>query len=154
MRASIVLSDFAEQETPGGKVHMLGAGWSVIGPAPSPQAVVVLIKMEWTETNHPHEFLLRMTDGDGDTVRVPSPAGTQAMEFAGRLEVGRPPGFPQGSEIGTTLVVPLQPLPLTPGQNYTWRFRLGTEEVAAETFYVRPLPQPPAHVSPGPEPRT
>jgi Family of unknown function (DUF6941) len=153
MRASIILCDFAEQEVAGGKVHMLGAGWSVIGPAPAPQAVVVLIKMQWTEANRSHNFMLRMTDGDGATVRVPSPAGTQAMEFAGSLEVGRPPGIPPGSEIDTTFVVPLQPLPLTPGQRFTWRLNFGDQEVASETFYVRPLPpQPPGQISQRPEP--
>jgi hypothetical protein len=148
MRASIVLCDFAEQDQPGGKVHMLGAGWSVIGPVPTPHAVVVLIKMEWTEANRPYEFLLQMTDGDGRVVHVPSPAGTQPLQFAGNMEVGRPPGLPEGSEIDSSFVVPLQPLPLTPGQRFTWRLSFGDRgELASESFYVRPLPpqaQPPA----------
>ena len=141
MRASIILCDFAEQDQPSGKVHMLGAGWSVTGPAPAPQAVVVLIKIEWTEANRPHDFALRLTDGDGAVVHIPTPAGTQGMEFAGKLEVGRPPGIPHGSEIDTSFVVPLQPLPLTPGQRFTWRLNFGEHEAASESFYVRPLPQ-------------
>lgn len=44
MRASIVLADFAETD-PGGKVHILGAGWSVIGPQPSPQAVAGFLQV-------------------------------------------------------------------------------------------------------------
>lgn len=51
MRAVLVLCDFAEQDQPGGKVHMLGAGWSMIGPLPAPHAVVVLIKVGWNEAN-------------------------------------------------------------------------------------------------------
>lgn len=154
MRASIILCDFAEQDQIGGKVHMLGAGWSVIGPAPSAHAVVVLIKVDWTETNRPHDFLLRMTDGDGAVVHVPSPAGTQALEFGGRLEVGRPPGIPEGSEIDTSFVVALQAVPLTPGQRFTWRLNFGDREAASEGFYVRPLPpQPtPPPAAPQPEP--
>ena len=119
---------------------MLGAGWSVIGPQPSIQTVVALIKVGWTEANRPVDFMLRLTDGDGGVVHVPSPAGTQALEFSGRMEVGRPPGIPEGSEIDASFVVPIQPLPLTPGQRFTWRLNFGDDEAASESFYVRPLP--------------
>ena len=152
MRASIILCDFAEQDQPGGKVHMLGAGWSITGPQPSAQAVVVVIKVGWTEANRPHGFVLRLTDGDGAVVHVPSPAGTQAMEFAGRLEVGRPAGIPEGSEIDTSFVVPLSPLQLTPGQRSTWRLSFGDEQIASESFYMRPVPQPPMALPPAPTP--
>jgi len=151
MRASIVLCDFAEQDQLGGKVHMLGAGWSVTGPQPSPHAVVVLIKVGWNEANESHNFVVRLTDGDGTVVKVPSPAGTQAMEFTGDLEVGRPPGTPAGSEIDATFVINLQPLPLAGGQRYTWRLHLGEQEAASESFFVRPVPPqvgPPAAPEP------
>jgi len=142
MRASIVLCDFAEKGQPGGKVHMLGAGWTVIGPGPSPHAVVVLIKVEWTEANRPHDFVLELLDADSNLVRVPSPAGSQLLRFAGNLEVGRPPGIPEGSEIDTSFVVQLQPLQLNGGQRYRWRLTIDTEETASEAFFVRPAPRP------------
>jgi len=142
MRASIILCDFAEQDQMGGKVHMLGAGWSLMGPLPSAHAVVVLIKVGWNEANEPHEFVLQLTDADASAVNVPSPAGTQALVFNGRLEVGRPPGIPPGSEIDTSFVIPLQPLQLVGGQRYTWRLEIDQVERATEGFYVRPMPQP------------
>ena len=142
MRASLILCDFAETDPVGGKVHMLGAGWSITGPQPAMQSVVALIKVGWTEANRPVDFVLRLTDGDGAVVHVPGPAGAQTLEIAGRLEVGRPPGIPEGSEIDASFVVPLQPLPLTPGQRFTWRLSFGEEEAASESFYVRPLPPP------------
>jgi hypothetical protein len=140
MRATIILCDFAEQDQPAGKVHILGAGWSVTGPQPSQHSVVVLIKVGWTEANHREHFTLRLTDADGNVVKVPSPAGTQALEFTGDLEVGRPPGIPEGSEIDASFVIGLQPLPLPGGQRYTWRLAIGTNEAASESFFVRPLP--------------
>jgi hypothetical protein len=141
MRAILVLCDFAEQDQPGGKVHILGAGWSVTGPLPSAHAVVVLIKVGWSETNRPHDFVLRLTDADANPVSVPSPAGSQVLEFRGQLEAGRQPGIPEGSEIDASFVVQLQPVPLTGGQRYTWRLEINSEEAAAEGFYVRPMPQ-------------
>src|SRR5258708_28243700 len=140
MRASLILCDFAEPDPLAGKVHMLGAGWSVTGPQPAMQSVVALIKIGWNEANRPVDFVLRLTDGDGAVIHVPGLAGAQAMEFKGRMEVGRPAGIPEGSEIDASFVVPLQPLALTPGQRFTWRLSFDDEEVASESFYVRPLP--------------
>lgn len=104
------------------------------------QSVVALIKVGWNEANRPVDFVLRLTDGDGAVVHVPGPTGTQPLEIAGKLEVGRPAGLPEGSEIDASFVVPLQPLPLTPGQRYTWRLNFGDDEATSESFYVRPLP--------------
>jgi hypothetical protein len=55
MRASIVLCDFAEQDQLGGKVHMLGAGWSLTGPVPSPG-------MRRTRSTSSSSGLLTVTD--------------------------------------------------------------------------------------------
>jgi len=142
MRASLVLCDSAVQDLGGGKVHMLGAGWSVIGPDPSPHAVVAFIKVGWTEANEPHKLVLRLTDGDGNTVAVPGPMSALPLEFSGNLEVGRPAGVPQGSEIDATFAMSLGPLPLASGQRYRWILEVNSEELASEGFYVRArLPQ-------------
>jgi hypothetical protein len=109
------------------------------------QSVVALIKVGWNEANRPFDFVLRLTDGDGVVVHVPGPAGTQPLEINGRLEVGRPAGIPQGSEIDASFVVPLQPLALAPGQRFTWRLNFGDDEAASESFYVRPLPPQVGH---------
>lgn len=150
MRVSIVLCDFAEQEQPGGKVHMLGAGWSMIGSLPSPHAVVAFIKVAWTEANEKHKFVLRLTDGDGQVVTTPGASVPQPLEFSGVLEVGRPPGLPAGSEIDVNFVVGVQPLQLISGQRYTWRIEIGEGEnqvIGSESFMVRQNPMSPG--SPG-----
>ncbi len=150
MRASIILCDFAEQDQIGGKVHILGAGWSLTGPQPAPHAVVVLIKIGWDEANREHEFVVRLTDADGGVVSVLSPAGTQELSFNGKFEVGRPPGIPQGSEIDASFVISLQPVPLAGGQRYTWRLEVDQRERATEGFFVRAAPVLPQHSPPTP----
>jgi hypothetical protein len=137
MRAHLVLCDFAEQDQASGKVHILGAGWSVVGPQAVPQAVVVLIKVAWTEANRAHDVRVRLTDADGNLVAVPSTIGEQPMEIPGKLEVGRPASLPEGSEIDASFVVALQPLPLAGGQRYTWRLHIDGREEASESFFVR-----------------
>jgi hypothetical protein len=140
MRASLLLCDYAAQDQPGGKVHMIGAGWSVVGPQPNPHGVAAFIKVAWTEANEPHKLILRLTDSDGQIVAVPGPTGRQPIEFSGNLEVGRPPGLPQGSEIDATFTINLAPLPLIPGQRYVWHLEMDEKVLAEEGFFVRALP--------------
>ena len=140
MRASLILCDYAVQDAPTGKVHLMGAGWSVTQPVPGPRAVAVLIKVDWNETNQPHNFTLHLVDADGQILTAEGPAGTQSVDFQGKLEVGRPAGIPEGSEIDATFVINLAALPLLPGQRYTWELEMDGNKLAAESFYVRPLP--------------
>lgn len=140
MRAFIILCDHAVQDVPTGKVHLMGAGWSVTAPLPGPRAVAVFIKVAWNEANEPHKFSLRLVNADGQVESVEGPAGRQPIDFQGNLEVGGPPGLPQGSEIDASFVVNLGPLPLVPGQRFTWQLEMDSAEIASESFYVRPMP--------------
>jgi hypothetical protein len=148
MRAALVLCDYAAQDIQGGKVHLMGAGWSVTGPMPTPHAVAAFVKVGWDEANVRHELSLRLVNSDGATVSLPGPAGEQRIEFPGRLEVPRPAGVPHGSEIDATFVVSIGALPLTPGQRYRWELSIDGEERASEPFLVREM-LPPGAVPPG-----
>lgn len=152
MRVSIVLCDFAEQEQQGGKVHMLGAGWSMTGPEPSPHAVVAFIKVAWDEATEKHNFVLRLTDSDGHIVNMSGTSVPQPLEFSGVFEVGRPPELPAGSEIDVNFVVGVQPLQLIPGHRYSWRIEIGegdSQLVGSESFMVREHPDPAARSGSG-----
>jgi Family of unknown function (DUF6941) len=137
MRASLILADYAAQDTPGGKVHLMGAGWSVTGPAPTTHAVAAFVKVSWDETNIQHTVTLRLVNSDGEIVSVPGPEEEQRIEFPGNLEVPRPTGIPHGSEIDATFVVNIGALPLTAGQRYRWELEIDGELRASEPFLVR-----------------
>ena len=47
LEVHLILCDAAQAES--GKVHMLGAGWSITGSPSAPHAVAVLIKVPWIE---------------------------------------------------------------------------------------------------------
>lgn len=143
MRAALVLCDYAAQDGSGGKVHLMGAGWSVTGPGPTPHAVAAFIKVGWDEANQPHALALRLLDSDGQTVAVPGPAGEQPIDFPGNLEVPRPAGIPHGSEIDATFAISVGALPLVPGQRYRWHLEIDGQAMASEPFLVRPMPTPP-----------
>ena len=137
MRATLILSD-AAQVDPAGKVHLLGGGWSITGSPLGPFSVVVLIAVDWSETNEPHRAVLRLEDADGRLVVLdgepPSPI-QQEHDF----EVGRPAGVPVGSSVDVPVVWNFPPgLPLPEGR-YLWRLEIDGEnsEPWSQPFVVR-----------------
>ncbi len=148
MRATLVLCDYAAQDIPGGKVHLMGAGWSVTGPLPTSHAVAVFVKVAWDEANTPHSLALRLLDSDGNVVKVAGPAGEQAIDFPCNLEVPRPAGIPHGSEIDATFVVNVRDLPLKPGERYRWALEVSGDPVASEPFLMRAVPAIPTTSQP------
>lgn len=65
-----------------GKLYINGGGWSIIGPAPTPGAIALSVKVPWDEREHMHEMLIELLDADGQPVLVPTPLGVQP--FASR----------------------------------------------------------------------
>jgi hypothetical protein len=127
--AKLIICDAAQADASTGKVHMLGAGWSIMTGA-GPHAVAVLIKVPWDRTNQTLPLYLSLRDADGRVVAV----GEQPIENRGSIEVGRPAGIPEGSHINASVALNVPPLPLEPGR-YEWRLELA-ELSAAEPFTV------------------
>jgi hypothetical protein len=124
----------------GGKLYILGAGWSVIGPDPTPSAVAIKIDVGWHEADQVHHWELFLQDADGQDVTVQTPEGIRPIEVRGDFQVGRPPGVPEGSPIDMAMAVNLGPLPLPPGGRYTWRLSINghTDEDWTLSFSTRP----------------
>jgi hypothetical protein len=134
IQAVIILADAATVDQTAGKVHMLGAGWSLTSTPTPPFAVVVLIGIPWDRTNQKIDLQLRLLDADGGEVQVAGPLHTQPLEIKGVLEVGRPAGVAAGTVLDNQLALPVPPLPLLPGR-YEWRLDIG-EESFSRSFEV------------------
>jgi hypothetical protein len=126
----LILCDAAQTDA-SGKVHMLGAGWSVTGTPTAPSAVAVLLKIPWDRANEKLPLLLQLEDADGEPVTL---AGGP-VEMRSEIEVGRPPGLDPGSPIDWAFPLSVQPMPLEPGR-YQWRLQVGSDEFT-ESFQVR-----------------
>lgn len=136
IEAMLLLADAAQVDGHGGKVHLLGAGWSVTGSPTAPQAVVGLLKIPWDRTNTPLAMRLQLVDADGQEVALVDAEGEgHTLDFASTLEVGRPPGLPPGTPIDSSFVVNVPSLPL-PGGRFGWRLQVG-DEVFLTSFSVR-----------------
>jgi hypothetical protein len=91
----MLLCDAAQEV--GGKLYVLGGGWSVIWipNVPTPVALAVKLAVPWDETNRPHEVRAQLLTEDGEPVDI----GTGPMAAGGNIEVGRPPGLKPGTPI-------------------------------------------------------
>ncbi len=122
---TVLLADAAQAV--GGKLYILGGGWSTTGPHPTPSALAIYIKVPWDQANRRHRMRLDLVDSDGNPVEVDSPIGSQPVVVESEIEVGRPPGTAPGTPLDIALAINLGPLPLAPGSRYEWRMTIGGE---------------------------
>jgi len=133
LEVHLVLCDAAQAES--GKVHMLGAGWSITGSPSAPHAVAVLIKVPWDRSNQPMSLKVQMHEADGSPVSISTPEGPLTVGTEAQIEVGRPPGLAPGSMLDASFAFNIPSLPLPPGR-YEWRLTLAEHEQVA-SFTVR-----------------
>lgn len=130
----LILCDAAQADAGSGKVHMLGAGWSVTS-SPTSHAVALLIKVPWDRANERLNLTLELRDADGGAVFLPTPNGNAAVRAQGELEVGRPAGIAPGSALDASFAMNVPPLPLAPGR-YEWHVTVA-DQIFSASFSVR-----------------
>ncbi|MFI6595043.1 DUF6941 family protein [Nonomuraea sp. NPDC050536] len=138
----LLLADAATTDVASGKVNMLGAGWSLTGPAVPPGAIAGFLRVPWDEAKEQIQFALRLADEGREDVRIPIADGeTRAVGFQGNLALqdGEQDGTSNARvPMNVSFSISLPPLPLTPGHAYEWILEVGGEEVATVRFAVRP----------------
>jgi len=135
----MMLADAAQAV--GGKLFILGGGWSVTGPEPGPTAIALKFDVPWDQANVRHRWQLELLDADGSpALLLEEAAGERSIMFAGEFEVGRPPGVKPGTPLDLALALNLGPLSLPPGNRYVWRLSIDGEsqEEWQLAFSVRP----------------
>jgi hypothetical protein len=126
VKVTMMLADAAQAVE--GKLYILGGGWSITGPEPTPSAIAAYIQVPWDRTNVQHEFRLELIDADGDPVSLEGPDGeVQPVTIEGAFEVGRPVGVRPGTPIDVPLALNIGPLGLPPGGRYEWRLAIDGE---------------------------
>ena len=118
----MLLADAAQAV--GGKLYVLGGGWSVIGPGRATMAIAMKIDVPWDRTNVRHQWTLDLLDQDGHPVAVPAPEGQRNVQITGSFEVGRPAGAAQGSPIDLPLAIGIGPISLPPATRCLWRLTI------------------------------
>jgi hypothetical protein len=134
LEVQLILCDSAQADATG-KVHMLGAGWSITS-TPTMHAVALLIKVPWDRADQPLPLRLQLLDADGQPVRLPTPEGFTTLTHEGTIQVSRTGGAVIGSMLDASFALNVPPLPLRPGR-YEWRLELAEHSQSA-FFTVRP----------------
>lgn len=136
----LILCDSAQAD-PNGKIHMLGAGWSVTATPTTPQAIAILIKVPEDRADQQISGTLRLLDADGQAVEVEtSPGKKEPIENEFELEVGRSPGQEHDRMIDAAMVLNIGPMPLPLGR-YQWRLDMN-DQTEIVSFTVANLPDP------------
>lgn len=121
MKVTMLLADAAQAV--GGKLYILGGGWSMVEPQPTPMALAIKIELPWDRANMKHKFRLELLDIDERPVRVPVDQSNELepLVIEGEFELGRPPGLKPGTALDIPLAFNLPPIALEPGRQYQWR---------------------------------
>ncbi len=124
-----------------GKLYILGGGWSVTGPDPTPSAVAIKVSVDQHEFNTAHHWELFLEDADGQLVRFETPDGPQVIEVRGDFSATAPPDAPVGTPVDVPIAVNFGPIPLVEGSRYTWRMVVDGETLPGGlvSFTTRPV---------------
>ena len=120
-----MLADFAQ--VAGGKLYVNGGGWSIMGPQPTPFAIVLDIKVPWHGINVDHALRLDLLDADGQPVEVETTEGPKPLRLEGRFQATPAPGVKPGTQIDLPLAFNLPPQPIPAGGRYEWRLSIDDE---------------------------
>ncbi len=136
MNVTMLLCDAATEA--GGKLYILGGGWSQVAAAEAPLNLALAIKLgvPWDETPGSHSFKLALMNLDGELVENPDGDGIQAM---GQMDVARPDGVKQGSDIDVPIAITFNGLRL-PAGGYRWELEIDDEPAARVAFTVFAAP--------------
>ena len=121
MRVAVILAD-AAQSTPDGKAHALGVGWTFTSAPTPPMSLIVLLDVDWSETDRDIPCQIDLVDEDGSPVELDAPGQEKRpVQIRFNVRVARPAGHPEGVPIRWTQAVSLPPLPLPAGRRFQWR---------------------------------
>jgi hypothetical protein len=132
----MLLCDAAQEV--GGKLYVLGGGWSVIWAAPgglSSMALAIKLEVPWDQTNRKISIAAALMTEDG----APVDLGMGPIGASGELEVGRPAGVKPGTNIDAPIAMSFPGLALGLG-GYRWELSINGTVMAKTAFRVQPAP--------------
>ncbi|MEV6908591.1 hypothetical protein [Amycolatopsis sp. NPDC051071] len=117
MKVNVLLGDAAQVDA-GGKIHVLGLGWTRTTSPTGPMAVVVLLELgDAPEVNRSHDATIVLVDERGERVDL-SRFGVPAGGFT--VSIDRKPDGVADGPIIAPIVLQTGPLPLEGDRKYRW----------------------------------
>lgn len=128
IKVTLLLADAAQAI--GGKLYILGGGWSITGPEPAPMAIALKIEVPWDQANIKHDFRLVLLDADGNHVTTKTDKGEKNIEISGNFEAGRRAGLIPGTPLDVSLAINFPAFPLKPSSRYAWKLYINEKTEA------------------------
>lgn len=127
----MLLCDAAESV--GGKLYILGAGWSQVTTPNTPMNMALAVKLSipWDQANEPIGVQASLLNEDGKPVDL----GAGPLSAGGDIEVGRPPGLRRGTPLDAPFVLNFAGIALPPG-GYVWELEVDGAVKARAPFRV------------------
>ncbi|MHB1981452.1 MAG: DUF6941 family protein [Sulfobacillus sp.] len=142
IQAILMLADSAQVVD--GKLFVLGGGWTLTGPRPSPMALVAQLQVPRCESDTKHVVRFELLTDDGGPYLVPtgptSEAAQAPMVIETEVAVAGSSDLRAGALVSIPVAINLSPLQLSPGQRYSWRLSIDgrTNPGWQAQFDVRP----------------
>jgi hypothetical protein len=141
MRVTMMLADGAHAA--GGKLYVLGGGWSVMGPGPTAMALALRFEVARDEVDVDHDWSLVLIDADGRPVMC-AEHGTHPIQRRGRFRARRAADSQSGVPVDFVTAVDAGVVSVAPGGRYVWTLEVdgATRDDWQLAFTSRPSRRP------------
>jgi hypothetical protein len=145
MRVTMLLADAAQVAE--GKLYILGGGWDVCGPGPTPMAIAVKLEIPPGQTRRKHTWSVVLVDDNGEPVLLPADGQKSTVAIYGEIErIRDPKSAPPEEPVNLRFAVNITPLLLESGSSYAWRLYIDnkTRKEWQVSFSTRPATAQPS----------
>lgn len=130
-----------------GKLYIMGGGWEVCGPEPTPMALAVKVEIPPSQARRNHTWSVTLVDANGEPVLLPVDGEKSTVAIHGEFgRIGEAKSAPTKGPVHLRFAVNIAPLPLEPGSSYAWRLTIDnqTRRDWQVSFSTRPATAPTA----------
>jgi hypothetical protein len=130
-----------------GKLNILGGGWDVCGPGPTPMAVAVKLEVPPSQARRKHTWSLVLVDENGEPALLPTDGQKSTVAVHGEIKrILSPKSAPPEGPVSLRFAINMAPLPLEPGSSYAWRLSIDnkTRRDWQVSFSTRPATAQPS----------
>jgi hypothetical protein len=108
-----------------GKLNILGGGWDVCGPGPTPMAVAVILEVPPSQARRKHTWSIVLVDQDGKPALLPAEGQKSTVALHGEIQrIQSPKSVPPDRPVSLRFAINIAPLPLEPGTSYAWQLSI------------------------------
>jgi hypothetical protein len=145
MRATMLLADAAQVAE--GKLYIMGGGWEVCGPEPTPMALAVKVEIPPSQIRRKHTWSVTLVDGSGEPVLLTTGGEKSTVSIHGEFgRIADLKSLPREEPAHLRFAINIAPLPLEPESSYAWRLTIDnqTRRDWQVSFRTRPAAAPSA----------